>query len=146
MGKTNAMCIGFNLLYRVSRDGMESSEFYKRCGVENTLCVIEAQNKENKVNVLGGFTSKKWDMQHEKQEDDEAFLYLLRSSEDYPAQIFGLLPERKVVITSINRYVCFFGETGSGPLWVKEKEGEDTGIDTHVEHPFDVPKSTKYRQ
>merc|ERR1719203_2077847 len=103
---THPMNIDFNLLFRASRDGMAASEFYKRCGVENTLCIIQAQNKEGKLNVIGGFTTKKWDIEQRKQHDNEAFLHLIRSSEDYPPQIFDLLPGKDVTIQSYPDFLC----------------------------------------
>merc|ERR1711933_628880 len=51
--------IDFDLIYRGSRDGYQSHNFYKKCGIENTLCIIET-DQTPKSNVFGGFTTKPW--------------------------------------------------------------------------------------
>ena len=104
--------IDCNLLYH----GISAEQFYEKCGTAHTLCVIEAVNSEGKVNVFGGYTSKKWEkeLDYSYSADSNAFLYLIRSSGDYPSAIYPILENRKeTAIGHLNNYMCFFGKVWS---------------------------------
>lgn len=105
--------IDWELLY----SGVSSAEFYENCcSAPQTLCVIEARNMEGKINVFGGYTSQKWENPVDGHDftyscDPNAFLYLIRSSCDYPPAVYPILEDKKdTAIGNHKGYMCFFGK------------------------------------
>ena len=128
--KWNTSFIECKLLYRGSRDGYNSKTFYNKCSVENTLCIIET-DQSPKNNVFGGFTTKSWKRSgYMHIKDENAFLYLLRSSADYPAEVFDIKPDKvDKAFVYFPGYILFFGSIGipGASIWIQNNCGYDTG-------------------
>eukprot|EP01084_Bolivina_argentea_P225225 380673_1 len=149
--KWNTEFIEFNLVWRGSRDGFGCSSFYSNCNVTNTLCVIEATQNDT-TNVFGGYTQLKWDSlkNNEYGKDKNAFLFLIRSSSGYPAEIFDILPNQThcaIQNSKEDGYICCFGAVAnesSNEIFISE----DKGFYTTCENgdTYDVPseKGNRY--
>jgi hypothetical protein len=77
----------FNLLWRGSRDGFDSTDFHSRCdGHSNTLTVI----LETKGNIVGGFTPVAWESNCLIKSDStlRSFLFTLRNPYNIAAKRF----------------------------------------------------------
>eukprot|EP01083_Nonionella_stella_P178459 630446_1 len=71
----------WRLLYRGSRDGFAANVFHNKCdGKANTLSII----RTNSNNVFGGYASVPWKGDGSYAADNDAFIFLIRSSKDYP--------------------------------------------------------------
>eukprot|EP01084_Bolivina_argentea_P087264 157627_1 len=75
------------LIFNSQIHGFTHKSFYKQCSNKsNTLILIEAHPTshnnydENKI-IFGGFTTKKWTINGQHVEDENAFLYRLRANE-----------------------------------------------------------------
>ena len=104
----------YKLLYQASRDGFVDSDFFNKCHMEsNTFCIIHTDSN----NVFGGFTTKKWDRNVKgwrEITDKHAFLYLIRSNQKYPTQIFSVEPNGIGAIGHQAGYFLMFGKGANG--------------------------------
>merc|ERR1712157_614582 len=68
----------FKLLFRASQHQFLASKFHELCDDHGpTLVIIQS----NYGHVFGGYTSKKWSSNEGSSEDEDAFLFVLRSSD-----------------------------------------------------------------
>ena len=97
----------YKLIYKRSRDGYSVRDFADKVhDKQNILCIILADEK----NAFGGYTSIGWTGQpFQEYDDDKAFIFLIRSSEDYPMEIFNALQDKKSIRLEQD-YYCMFGE------------------------------------
>eukprot|EP01084_Bolivina_argentea_P221950 375788_1 len=98
----------WNLLYRGSSDGFGANIFHKKCDNKpKTLSIICTDSD----NVFGGYASVPWTSEDGYKSDNDAFIFLIRSSKNYPPQMFTELKEemkQNAVLHSRN-FMCTFG-------------------------------------
>eukprot|EP00483_Globobulimina_turgida_P003076 UN03081 len=100
------------LLYRNSRDGNSAKSFHNKCnGYSNTIVLVHS----NFNHIFGGFTTYKWQSVDDCRRDNNAFLFLLRSSFNQKARVYKLLKKDNYsVYDDSNCGPCF----GGGDLWL----------------------------
>jgi hypothetical protein len=79
----------FRLLYRGSRNGLNSPDFHKHCdGHSNTLIIIADTNGYQ----FGGFTPVVWETGNSSKKDEsvKSFIFTLKNPHGLSAQIFRL--------------------------------------------------------
>ena len=109
----------FHLLYASYRDGIGEEIFKNTChDQQNLLCLIHA--KEG--NVFGGYTSKGWRGIHvgQAQDDEKAFLFLIRSKKGHDPKIFNNTGTKKELYNQ-SGYYCMFGSNCA--IWIN-RSGE----------------------
>jgi hypothetical protein len=77
----------FRLLYRGTRDGFGSSDFYSKCdGHSNTLTLLKA--KESKF-IFGGYTTVEWESSAggKWKSDANAFIFSLTNKDSKPLKM-----------------------------------------------------------
>ena len=123
-------------MYRASRDGFSNDEFFNRCkDYESTICIISTAMN----NVFGGYTSIRWQNDNEWRADDNAFLFLLRSSRAYKPEIFDLIPsERHYALCHWDGFVCTFG-MGHDIYMSFDAEGKIRSSQQY-RRTYDIPK------
>ena len=95
----------YKLIYNSHKDGKTMKEFVERChGKPNLLCIVYT----TKNNVFGGYTSKGWTTDSFTIQDDDAFIFSIRSSKNYPPKIFNAIKGTKTLQNSSHFY-CIFG-------------------------------------
>eukprot|EP01084_Bolivina_argentea_P214059 363456_1 len=68
----------FKLLYRASENNYLANKFHELCdGYGHTITII----KNNHGHIFGGYTKEKWTSKHGWVHDENAFLFLIRSSD-----------------------------------------------------------------
>ena len=108
----------YKLIYKATRDGQGRNAFVSRCyNKHNLLCIILTK----KGDVFGGYTAKGWKQDRRSIEDMKAFIFLIRSTNDYPAQILNALEGYSTTVTLAYSY-CVFG--GDWEIRIS-KEGKD---------------------
>ena len=98
----------WKLLYRASRDGFSSRKFHEKCDdTKHTISIIYTDNN----NVFGGYTSIQWNSGSAWTKDENAFLFLLRSSENYAPKIFKVKSGANGAnaIYCAPGFMCWFG-------------------------------------
>ena len=83
----------FEILFKVSRDGCDATEFHRLCDNKGATVTI-LYNKEG--SVFGGYTSQSWDSSENYISDDTAFLFQLRRNSITRQQKFPIKPEKAV--------------------------------------------------
>ena len=79
--------VNWKLLFRASDDSFDETVCHNKCeNNSNILWIIHSETD----NVFGAFTKQKWitTVSYNWKEDNDAFLYLLRSTQNYPSQSF----------------------------------------------------------
>ena len=113
----------YNLLYASYRDGIGEQIFKKICHDQvHLLCLIETEEG----NVWGGYTSKGWRGMHyaTEQDDDNAFVFVIRSKDNYPPKIFNVLKEKACdALFNQDRFYCEFGTDGIYYIGLDGKSG-----------------------
>eukprot|EP01083_Nonionella_stella_P140487 430904_1 len=98
----------WSLLYRGSRDGFTANVFHNKCdGKAKTLSIIRTDSN----NVFGGYTSVPWKSDNKHAADNDAFIFLIRSSKNYPPQVFATQKEerKQYAVYHGSSYMCVFG-------------------------------------
>eukprot|EP01083_Nonionella_stella_P306890 1076576_1 len=97
----------WSLLYRGSRDGFTANVFHNKCdGKAKTLSIIRTDSN----NVFGGYASVPWTSNGGYAADNDAFILLIRSSKNYPPQVFTQKEENKqYAVFQYSSYMCIFG-------------------------------------
>jgi hypothetical protein len=76
----------YNLIYRASQDGFESSSFHFKCDKKpNTLIIIKSENG----NIFGGYTEQDWTAteEHDFKIDKEYYVFSLINKHDRPVKL-----------------------------------------------------------
>jgi len=90
------------LLYRGSKDGFKSKDFHSKCdGHKSTIVVIKIKNGD----IIGGYTSAKWESSDKGVRDDKAFLFSLTKNKKYKIKE----DQKKTAIYMKNDYGPLFG-------------------------------------
>ena len=112
--KKNISTSSFELIYRASCDGWNTSDFHDKCDNKGaTICFIQTHTN----NIFGGYTSLSWKNRGEGQKDKNAFIYLIRSSKNYKSQIFNLKDSNDGGAVYHTTYdMCSFG--GGGDIYI----------------------------
>eukprot|EP01084_Bolivina_argentea_P313411 542754_1 len=108
----------WSLLYRGSRDGFTANVFHNKCdGKAKTLSIIRTDSN----NVFGGFASVPWTRNGGWTADNDAFIFLIRSSKNYPSQVFATQKEenKEYAVYHHSSYMCAFG--GGSDIFVNDK-------------------------
>merc|ERR1712176_245873 len=98
----------FELIYSSKKDGDGYDNFAPKCfDQQNLLCLIH----ESKGNVFGGYTRRGWksDDKHGSLEDKHAFIFSIRSINNYPPTIFDCTHPKGALWYSTLAY-CMFAE------------------------------------
>ena len=107
--KTELINFEWKIIYRKSIDGRLNDETFIKQRYENRrniLCLIETQNND----VLGGFSSTGWWSGFERNKDDKAFVYCIRSSKGYTPILSSISPSKVNYATySSAGYYLIFG-------------------------------------
>ena len=111
----------FELIYRGSRDGWNSSDFHKKCDYfGKTISIIHTDND----NIFGGYTSIPWTSDAwQYKKDYNAFLFIIKSSTNYKPQIFTSKYSKEAVFHS-STHMCTFG--GGHDICIKSKCNENS--------------------
>ena len=114
----------FELLYRWSENIQTISEFHKLCDDKGATLIIVKSKPFN--HVFGGYTSLSWQTYHlHWRVDDDAFIFLLRSSFGHKSQIFNFtdIGHKKAVYHSsrIGPWIGYCGAIG-----IKTNDGKGT--------------------
>ena len=117
----------FELIYRGSRDGWYASDFHKNCDNKGkTLSIIHTDSN----NVFGGYTSIPWTNGTDPNitydtssfynyvKDCDAFLFLIRSKNNYKSEIFSVKNANYAVEHS-EKNMCIFG--GGAEIEIKSQ-------------------------
>ena len=146
----NTSFITFDLVYRGTRDTFSPKAFYTKCNIINNLIIISTEQTPNN-NVFGGFTKLKWNENDGKYgKDKDAFLFLIRSSANYPSGIFDIKPDKITFAIQPDReagYLCSFGDNTSGnthDIWLKANNGGDTGSECGDSYKVPIDKGKYY--
>lgn len=92
----------WSLLYRGTRDGMNSESFHDKCdNHSNTITVIKSSNG----NIFGAYSACMWDSTNNWRHDPNAFIFSLKNSRN---QVFKC-PIPKYSIGSFSFYGPLFG-------------------------------------
>merc|ERR1712154_169515 len=71
-----------------------------------TIVIISTRTN----NVFGGYTSIKWQRDDQWRKDEDAFLFLVRSSKNYKPDIFRVIPRQsKYAMCHYSGYMVTFG-------------------------------------
>eukprot|EP01083_Nonionella_stella_P053076 140582_1 len=98
----------WSLLHRGSRDGFSANAFHNKCdGKAKTLSIIRSDSN----NVFGGYASVPWKGGFSYAADNDAFIFLIRSSKDYPPQVFATQKQdrKHKAVCHYSAYMCIFG-------------------------------------
>jgi hypothetical protein len=114
----------FQLLWRGSRDGFQSSVFHRLCdGHANTLTII----LDNNGNIFGGFAAVPWQRNQKltpniPDPSNRGFLFTLQNPVGIPPMLFPLKPDLK-------DYALYY-DSNAGPCF--GGVGTDKPCDIHV--------------
>eukprot|EP00483_Globobulimina_turgida_P009803 UN09822 len=103
--------LSFKLLYRNSRDGDSAKAFHEKCdGYSNTVILVHSDYNH----IFGGFTTYKWQTVGNYRRDDNAFLFLVRSSFNHKARLYKKLKKDGCSVYDGSNYGPFFGNGDLG--------------------------------
>ena len=129
----------FELIYRASRDGWDASNFHKKCdGKMRTIHLIHTETD----NIFGGYSSKVWQNGGGWQSDENAFLFLIKSSnKKYKPDIFNInLQYTSYALYHASTVMCRFG--GGADLFISSNCNQYKNSYTEQDC-FDMP-TTNY--
>ena len=94
----------FELIYRASKDGWDSKDFHLKCDNKSkTLIIINSDTN----NIFGGYTSIPWTQDNRWHYDKNVFLFLIKSSKMYKAQIFNLIDPKMNAVYHYTNKSCW---------------------------------------
>ena len=121
----------WNLIYRFSDDAFNLDIFRYKChGLTDIVAIIRSDTN----NVFGGYLSvgwKEWNNHFDHTRDENAFLFLIRSSKDYPMEIFDIVKTPKYASCIADNDVCIFGggwDLNLGRYCTRERTGSVAGL------------------
>ena len=98
----------------------------------------------DKNDVFGGYTSIGWqgNINEDRQDnDDKAFIFVVRSCDNYPMEIFNAIKGKKTIRLQ-NHYYCMFGAEPA--IWIYPYNHEaDKGCCYGIEM-FEKPSNRQY--
>eukprot|EP01084_Bolivina_argentea_P064976 118444_1 len=106
----------YELIYSSKRDGIGEIAFKKKShNKKSILCFIES----TEGNVFGGYTKRGWwNDENYGQQDDNAFIFSIRSNKNNPPAIFSSVKSSSAAIWNQDNYYCVFG--GDCAFYVKQ--------------------------
>lgn len=105
----------FKLIYRASRDGLNSNDFHRLCdGQTKTLTIIKSVDNF----IFGGYTSQKWDKKSGFKNYIDEFLFSLTNPRNLPIKIDGVRNKYAIHCNS-KLGPCF----GDDDLYIKDDFG-----------------------
>eukprot|EP01084_Bolivina_argentea_P283078 484719_1 len=97
----------WRLLYRGSTNGFDCVLCHKKCQYNaRILWIIHTDSN----NVFGAYTSSEWNREKKDHKDAESFVFLIRSSNNYPTACFDLINKNSDTIRFNINYFCTIGE------------------------------------
>jgi hypothetical protein len=104
----------YQLLYRGSRDGFNSTALHQRVNHHShTLTIVET----TKGFIFGGYIAIKWDSSNGWKSDDslKSFLFTLKNPHNLAARTFSLKPDLKkyTILCYFNGKMVWFGSDGA---------------------------------
>ena len=131
----------YNLIYRCSVDGFNEKKFKTQVhNKPNVLILIKTKQRDN---IFGGYTHTGWTGDAYKLkgiQDDKAFIFSIRNSNNYPLRIFNGIKGRETLRTQ-NRYYCMFGYDCT--IWIYDQTNcgaaRDTGKDFEARPKEEFP-------
>jgi len=109
----------WELKYRASIDGFESSDFHSHCdGIANTLTIIKAKGG----NIFGGFTEKQWHSRSQFVTDPKAFIFSLVNKEVKPFKVMSSNEGKQAICCNPAFGPCFGGYGYQHPDYVRETD------------------------
>lgn len=118
----------YQLLYRASRDGKDSSSFHRQCDNRGpTVTII----KDNHGNIFGGYTSVSWDQSGDYYHDPSAFLFTLQNTH-------GITPTKYVKNATTHAIYCAsnYGPTFGGGHDIYIDNGHTNSCYSRFPHSF----------
>ena len=94
------------LIYRASRDGMNSNNFHNKCDNKNPTLILYKINKDS---IFGGYTSLSWSNSGGYRPDPQAFIFTLKNIHNYEPNKFNTKDNSQGVYHDSN-YGPTFGE------------------------------------
>ena len=135
--------IGFDLLYRATRDGFSASAFHSKCdGKENTLTII----KNNLNYVFGGYTAAKWKTSGSYAPDITAFIFTLRRNGILDANKFNVRDSNTAIYNRadfgpsfgsyVDKYYC--------DIYIQNNSNTDKGSLADFGSSYNLPDGYKH--
>ena len=98
-----------SLLYRGTRDGMESNHFHSKCDNKGpTLTIIETTSGI----IMGGYSNTHWSCSGSHQKANKAFLYVLTGIDDG-----DISPPYKLILKNANDTSAVYHNSTYGPIF-----------------------------
>ena len=125
----------WNLIYRASKDGFESTNFHSKCdGKPNTLIII----KSNNGNVFGGYTEQTWNQTgtygSDYKADPNSFIFSLINKLNKPIKIKW---SKNNGICCGNNFGPIFG--GGHDLLIADKSNTNINSNSNLGHSYTHP-------
>ena len=137
----------WELKYRGSRDGFDSTDFHSNCdGIANTLTIIKATSG----NIFGGYTDHAWSSKKECYSDPNAFIFSLTNERNNPFKVL-CSNDGLCAICCSPKYGPIFGYDGKFAREIVIKPDSNINNDSYSEigycykHP-EYPKETERAQ
>ena len=134
---------GLNLLYRGSVHGFDAPSFHKHCEDKGAIIVLVYTEFEH---VFGGYTSKGlgFNQRNKYVADENAFLFLLRSSKDgdknkVPMK-FSVKPANTTKAVYYDTSICVSFGSGSD-VYISSSCSENQSSYTYTPHAYDTRES-----
>eukprot|EP01083_Nonionella_stella_P069196 184345_1 len=130
----------WQLVYRGQRDGINRTTFMNMCyNVSNILVIIHNSTD----NVFGGFTSTGWRTGTRYTKDEHAFLFTIRSSNNYAPAIANILPNKAESAmqwqNTSHPHYCMWGS--GTDVWIHGTENSVRVNDPSTFYPFPEGKN-----
>ena len=127
----------FKLIYKCSKDGFNATKWNKAVvGKQNVFFIIHTRDN----NVFGGYTKQGYQSKYGNSEDEDAFLFLVRSSKNYEPAIFDITRKEKATWRT-DYYMCCVGSCGCD-LAIKDgaDQHEKSWVDVDFQHKcYNIP-------
>eukprot|EP01084_Bolivina_argentea_P221947 375782_1 len=121
----------YRLLLRGSTDGFTASVFHAKCDNQGvTLAIIQSASNH----VFGGYTEKSWVHTGTYERDDNAWIYLLRSSKGDEPQKWTPTKKPQYAIYKNNDRCCCFG--GGHDIGITDQCNENTSSYSNFGHSY----------
>ena len=123
------------MIYNGSIDGFTSTDFHRKCdNMGPTISIIQTEHG----NIFGGYSSISWLNKGGGKQDKNAFLFLIKSSKNYPAQIFNLKKIDRYSVFHTNYDSCSWGD---GDIVINNNCNVNKASYTQKSH-YNLPESS----
>jgi hypothetical protein len=97
----------FNLLYRASRDGIQTNEFHNKCNDKEATIVISKVKGSNQI--IGGYNPLVWDSSNSTKATNDSFIFSIPDKKDIKTAIIGRVKNANNAIYCYSNHGPAFG-------------------------------------